>query len=396
MERFAFRGRNICFIAAVLIFLFAVPLATWLLPNENISGIENRSLATVPVLEKETLVSGEYFSAWEDYFKDHIVARDAMILTNTRMQLYLLDRVEVNGIIPTKDVLLPVVAQPTVGKDYVSQAESMGERLSLLNDITKSYGGTFLYVGVPTQMTAYADEFPLGTFSGNSDRAEKVAAFAAALEKRDLTFLNMADVFERNGGIKQYYMRTDHHYSLKGAYVTYRSVCDYLQTVGYEIPVLSESDFNFTALDKRFWGSRNRAIYYLSDLDDPAYIAEPTTPIAFTRQNNGTEVAANVFQLPAATDPNVTYALYMGGDIAETVIRTNRENLPNVLIFGDSYTNALETLLYTSFNEMRSLDLRHYNKMTICEYIELYKPDIVICLRDDNSLLAADGNGDIR
>ena len=66
MERFAFRGRNICFIAAVLIFLFAVPLATWLLPNENISGIENRSLATVPVLEKETLLSGEYFSAWED------------------------------------------------------------------------------------------------------------------------------------------------------------------------------------------------------------------------------------------------------------------------------------------------------------------------------------------
>ena len=66
---------------------------------------------------------------------------------------------------------------------------------------------------------------------------------------------------------------------------------------------------------------------------------------------------------------------------------------PNVLIYGDSFTNALETLLYASFNEMRALDLRHYTGMKLSEYIEKYRPDVVICVRDDSSFLMTGGNG---
>ena len=86
----------------------------------------------------------------------------------------------------------------------------------------------------------------------------------------------------------------------------------------------------------------------------------------------------------------------MGGDIAETVIQTNRSELPDILIFGDSYTNAVETFLYASFNEMRSLDLRHYREMALLDYVRLHQPDIVVCLRDDANLLTETGNGAIR
>lgn len=40
----------------------------------------------------------------------------------------------------------------------------------------------------------------------------------------------------------------------------------------------------------------------------------------------------------------------MGGDIGESVITTNRPKLPNILIYGDSFTNPLETLLWTQAN----------------------------------------------
>ena len=79
------------------------------------------------------------------------------------------------------------------------------------------------------------------------------------------------------------------------------------------------------------------------------------------------------------------YLVYMGGDKGETILRTDRPELPKVLIFGDSFTNALETLLYPSFDEMRSLDLRHYNSKTLWDYIEDYQPDIVLDIRDDSS-----------
>ena len=81
------------------------------------------------------------------------------------------------------------------------------------------------------------------------------------------------------------------------------------------------------------------------------------------------------------------YTLYMGGDVAETIIRTDRPDLPSALIFGESYTNALETVLWTAFDETRSLDLRYYTGSSLEEYLETWQPDVVICLRDDSSYL---------
>ena len=78
----------------------------------------------------------------------------------------------------------------------------------------------------------------------------------------------------------------------------------------------------------------------------------------------------------------------MGGDVAETIIRTERPELPTALIFGESYTNAVETVLWTAFDETHSLDLRYYTYCSLKEYIAAYQPDVVICLRDDTSYLS--------
>ena len=112
--------------------------------------------------------------------------------------------------------------------------------------------------------------------------------------------------------------------------------------------------------------------------------------------DNGRSVPASVIRLPEPLSGGVGYGAYMGGDIAETVIATNRSELPDILLFGDSFTNAVETFLYTSFDETRSLDLRHYAGMALTEYVRLYRPDIVVCLRDDANYLVETGNGDVR
>ena len=97
--------------------------------------------------------------------------------------------------------------------------------------------------------------------------------------------------------------------------------------------------------------------------------------------------------LPDSEATFAQYNAYMGGDKAETVIQTNRPELPDCLIFGDSFTNALETFLYTSFDETRSLDLRHYTEMGILEYVQTYQPDVVICMQNDTVYLLPEGNG---
>ena len=92
-------------------------------------------------------------------------------------------------------------------------------------------------------------------------------------------------------------------------------------------------------------------------------------------------------------DELVTYSVYMGGDIGESVITTNRPKLPNILIYGDSFTNPLEALLWTQANELRSIDFRYYTQSTLKDYITEHKPDIVICVRDETAFLSEAGNG---
>ena len=109
-----------------------------------------------------------------------------------------------------------------------------------------------------------------------------------------------------------------------------------------------------------YLGSRNRKLYNLWNNGEKAVIGVQKKPVAFNRTDNGQPSDRPLFVTPAEEYLPTTYNLYMGGDFGETVLETNRPNLPDVLIFGDSFTNALETLLYTAFDETRILDLRHY------------------------------------
>ena len=108
---------------------------------------------------------------------------------------------------------------------------------------------------------------------------------------------------------------------------------------------------------------------------------------------DGAAAEATVYALPGSDAEPLTYGLYMGGDIAETVIQTDRPELPNALIFGDSFTNPVECLAYYSFNELRSVDLRHYTAQSLSDYIAAYQPDVVLCVRDYQALLSREFNG---
>ena len=156
---------------------------------------------------------------------------------------------------------------------------------------------------------------------------------------------------------------------------------------------LTADDLTFEDLPNPFLGSRDRKLYGLWPGSEALTIGVQRDPVAFDRTDNGTPVPAQVFRLPATEAETVDYNVYMGGDVGETVIETGRPDLPSILIYGDSFTNPVECLAYYSFDEMRSIDLRHYKDMTLADYIQAYQPDIVVGIRDYEALLSTDFNG---
>ena len=383
------------FLACLLAVLLAVPagVALWS-HKETTAYYENRSLAERPALTLSSLWDGSFGTAFESWYSDHAPGRTTLLKNDTKVQMDVLKRPVVNGIVDADGVLVPYLDYDEWSEeDYRSNAGPIADRFAKLSDHIGANGGTFRYVGFPEQRVYFEDRFPryLNNHAAEAEAADRV--FAEALAERGMSFLDMRAVYDAQGHPESYYSTVDHHYNYYGAYAAYRAILEDLNASGFDLPVLTEADIDFVELPNPYIGSRNRKLYNLWSNSEKAVIGVQREPVAFTRTDNGQPSDKPLFVTPAADYMPTTYNLYMGGDFGETILETDRPDLPDALIFGDSFTNALETLLYASFDETRILDLRHYEDMSLKDYISEYQPDIVLCILNDTFYYTATGNG---
>ena len=387
---------DFAFLLLFAAFLAAALLVTALKPKDTYNYYENRTLAVCPPLSREGLSGGAYFDQMEDYLVDHAAGRETLVRAKTKADISLLRRPVVNDVVVTDTALLAFKAYADVDADAVARkAERVADDLARLRDEVESYGGHFYYIAVPCQYASLEELYPSYLNSKAAYTAVELPAFCAALAARNIELIDMGEEFDRLGGRAQFSSTVDNHYSLYGAYETWRALCGRVrevQDIDLPCPPLGDG-VTLRALQNPYLGAYARKLLGLWNSGEPLYAAEFAEPVAFTREDNGVCVAATVYQMPASDTADVLYSLYMGGDIAETVIRTGRPELPTALIFGDSFTNAFESLAYYSFDEMRSLDKRHYADMSVADYVARHQPDIVVCLRDYESLLFESGNG---
>jgi len=385
-------------IISVIIFLaivFGLPVLSWLQPYHSVSLIENRRLAAPPVYSTDGLLSGTYFREWETFLSDHIYARDTWIKTYTYANLYGLGKRQINDIVIGRDGYLLPFRSYTAGYDrdsYAAAVRTMTGRIAELAAAVESYGGRFYFVGVPEQSSFHRDKYP-GYFLNNSVRLDDAEnLFFRGLAENGVSYLNLQEVFTGTG--EEYYYRTDHHYNFAGAFAAYRAIITRLQADGWLAePPLPQEAIRVVTLPEVFAGTRNRQLYYLYPVRERLQIGYPQPEIAYSKSTNW-EPNQMMYDLTPDAAGRVAYGVYMGGDQAETVIRTDRPDRPNLLLFGDSFTNAVEPLLYYHFNETRCVDLRYYYSLNLYDYVTEHRPDIVILLRDDLDYATLEGNGD--
>ena len=359
--------------------------------DETYSYFENRLYATVPEVTAESVAGGEFFSGLESFLCDHAAGRQILLKAKTYTDARILRRPVVNDVVVTGDVLLPYNPYEKTDKMQIAQqAESMAAQHGKLREQIESYGGSYIYTAVPCQYVCYENSYPSYLNSRKEFTEAEISTLTASMEKYGVSMID-------NVNNRLFYSSAvDNHYSLEGAYVTYREIIDRINDqTGYSLKYPAGDEITFSEVPEPYLGSRQRKLMGVIPWDEHLKKAVFRSEIPFTRMDNGQAVEAFVYSDAAFEDGKVTYSLYMGGDIPETVIDTNRPELPSVLIYGDSFTNAVETLAYYSFDEMRSIDMRYYKEMSVSQYIDKYKPDIVICIRDYESLLASDGNGNL-
>ncbi len=382
------------FSVAFCLILAGVALLTLTRPAETVSVWENRSLAEFPEVKKESLADGSWFRDMEEFLCDHAALRATSLRMLTRTDLNLFHRPVVNEIVPTEEALLPWWDyEETDPEEMERLAEEMGDRLALVQAETERYGGLFLYVAVPSQ-NAFWGDYP-SFLNSRVEYAELSRdCLARALEKRGIGFLDAGQLWAEQGNPPEYFSRGDHHWTLSGCLsVTEEILAELNRRTGSELAL---PELIRETLPNPVLGSRSRYLCGLVDTGEHLSWARPAEPIPFTRQDNGQEREASLFAFPASESEDVAYTFYMGGDVARTDLRTERPQLPSCLLFGDSFTNLMETFLWTAFDETGSVDLRMDPELSLLEQIRTEQPEVVLCVRDYVNLLTQSGNGEIR
>lgn len=383
------------FIACFGVLLIGAMIAGVLLTPSQYSYYENRNLASFPEVTVEGVMNGSFFTDLDTYIKERSTVRESFLRLSTLIDLYILHRPVVNEVVIDKDTLLPFNNYEIVSDSNINYyADAVSQNLKAHTELVESYNGSFYYVAVPCQYICKSEEYPWYLNNRNEYTSASRKALFSRLDAASVDYIDMLTYYESAGRPDSYTSNIDNHYGILGGYATYREIIDRINVDGkYTLDPLGEGEFTYSEIETRYLGSRTRKLFDMWDINEPLGMISPNNAVPFVRYNYGSKGSSTVYSLPSADEQYATYGVYMGGDISETIIETNRPELPSILIYGDSFTNAVESLIWYNFDTMYSLDYRYYDEMDLHSYIEKYKPDIVICIRDYEAILAPWGNG---
>ena len=392
-------GKKIAEILIILCFIVAIisgSVFTILDRDKKTSYYENRAYAKMPAFRMEALMDGSYFKQLESFLIDHSGGRKKMLELKTEMDLDLFQRPVVNDVVIQDDLLLSFCEYDKLNpKDLPEKVAEITPNLKAVCDSVTAYGGYFCYVAVPPQFYCYSDRYPWYMENWKAYADEEVSLLSRKLEEEGIPFLDMGEEFRKSGTLKKESSRVDDHYSIHGAFRTYKAVMRKLNQISEaNMDILSDNDVIISKVPNAYMGAYERKLLGLKSINESLYRLDLKEPVEFSITINGMEQPyPAVYHVSAKKTKRVTYQYYMGGDLPVAVIDTNRPELPSILIYGDSFTDALECILYNSFDKMYTLDMRYYNESTVSEFTKKYGPDYVICVRDYESLTSAEANG---
>lgn len=190
------------------------------------------------------------------------------------------------------------------------------------------------------------------------------------------------------------FSRTDHHWAPRGAYYAAMKLCE---VAGVPFEDLSHYDehviHSFVGTMASFSGEScvkqaPEDFYYYTPRD-----CEYTTTYIQYKTNKGKitgehPAAEGEFFKSYGDGSGAAYNTFMGGDSKITQVRTGVNNGRRVIIFKDSFGNAIPGYLFFSFEEVHVIDFRFFDR-NIINYIRDNKiTDVVFA----NNLTHACGN----
>ena len=409
---------GVSLLSGVVVVLAVVLL---LAPRSSISYEENRVLAEKPKFSLTSLLDGSYTSGWSEYYNDTVPFRSKLKKTISAMMQWTGVQSEEDTVffgnvsqvkkktttpVATTESVETTVAVAAAGNDETNTepavtttvvtttedlndepAAEIGEGIILDHKRAVCvYGGSFS-VGQDYAETLNADQQDLGSdvqvYSLVAPTAvsyylpEEYANYTAS-ETENIdninSYLNGVKPVDVYNALKPHtaeaiYARTDHHWLPLGAYYAAEAFAKVA-----DVPFASLSDYD-TATKKDYVGSMYTYTESAVLLDNPEeftyYIPKNKYKTTYYSTSFTDPTEGDLLMNLDGYDNSMYYLVFMGGDDKITHVETDCKNGRTLVIFKDSYGNALVPCLTSSFENIYVCDMRYFelNAIDFCKQV---------------------------
>lgn len=351
--------------------LFVGCFLFWLFtPKASFSDLENRPLQKKPELSFETLVNHRFAEQTELYLSDHFPFRSSWLTLKSAAEQLRLQK-ENNGIYKGKNHFLMEYLPPLsdVQREYwIQTLQQFDQETDVSSEL----------ILVPTSIQMYPAERP------------KYAPIAS--QKADFKTIEEALPFPMWNGIEHLapyvsepiYFKTDHHWTMDGAYYAYRDWAERHGVIPHE-----KSNYERQVVSDSFYGSFDTKGRFAFTQPDSLVFYKTKQPL-----NQTIELVDEQRFLTGWTDSGYLqkkdhYSYILGGVHAllriQTVVPKEQLVAQRLLVVKDSYAHVLLPFLAEHVQELHVLDLRYYNG-SVQKYLEEQAIDQVLFIYNMQSV----------
>lgn len=300
------------------------------------------------------------------------------------------DAEQKNGIVKLNNGHLAFLSAPM-------DTTEISQKVSELNTYIENNGCDFVYIQAPFNISKYDPMIPNGVVDYTN---ENLDTFLSGIANNGVKYIDLREEMYKDGlNQYDYFFRTDHHWLPEGGFWAFRRIASELSVkYGFEMDekILDSNNYQKKVNEDCFLGTLGRRVgEYYAGYDDISIITPKfETDLTFISPYEGLAVNGDFSKTmfdytyledkgPFATDQYSVYA--RGGDPIAITINKLNTNDKKILLIRDSFSSVVSPFITLCCKELHAIDLRTYNKSTLIEHFNEYKPDIVLMLYSINA-----------
>ena len=367
MKKFKFTPDKLM-IGVFSVIILGISISTLVLPKQESSENENRSLAKFPSLVNEAKLKkaenfGDFLGAikwdyiterkkasfmddFETYFADHLVGRDLWVEGANAISK-LTGKQEINGVYTVDNQMIQAF------KEY--DEEEVAKSIAAMNKFAERFPEKQMsFMLVPTAQELFKDKLP--SYAGLLSEKDFIDKCYSQLE--GIAPIDALSYLSEHKNEYLYY-RTDHHWTSLGAYYAY---CAAAKTLGYGAYGLNS--FNVETVSSDFRGtlySKTLDSSVPADSMDYYTLANGEPKVTLKSINNGKETVYDSLYVRDYLNVKDKYSSFTGENAPVVEITTDVDNGKKLLVVKDSYAHSLVPFLSKHYSKITMIDMRYVN-----------------------------------